>query len=600
VERQRQDDIVNLAPEKATAVRLAHQRKVEVHLQRVTAQKQKEAPSPIAIAREALRRLAVSRIAPTPDNYRRLYHEISGNAPQPANTGAVQPALEPAPDTPWHHLIRDLLRHWETRHGQLTLAKKREALERVLNNFAANPALLGVKLQSLIASWSGSSSGAQEKHYEPEAVPGTPAAAAPDSSVAPALKLTRTETAGPDTSSPTGWLRQILGQILETAAGLHLSAHPELAAEATALAQLARTADDSAGAAQFAARLKDFLLTLEHSGEDAAALHQGLTRLLQLLLKSMRDLVAGDPWLDGQIAVLENLVARPLNIKVIEEAERSLKNLALKQGVLKHSLDQVKHTLKDMVSRFIDRLGELSESTGDYHDKIAGYSEQISRTDDITELNRLLTEVMRETKLIQSSALSSRDNLVAARREVEAAQVQIRQLESSLAHVSAQVCEDQLTGALNRRGLDDGFEREASRADRHGLPLCMALLDVDNFKQLNDKYGHQAGDDALVYLTQVIKDTVRPDDCVARFGGEEFLILLPDTALDEALAVVARLQRAMTRQLFLHDNERMLITFSAGVAQRAAGESKETLIGRVDKALYDAKRAGKNRVMPAV
>lgn len=590
-----------LDPEKARRSDLRTREKSRFHLQRVTVQEQKAAPSPTVIAREALRRLAVSRIAPTPDNYSRLYREISGNAPQAEDAGAGRPALQAAPDTPWHHLIRDLLRHWETRHGQLTLAKKREALERVLNNFAANPALLGAKLQSLIASWSESLSGAQEKRYEPAEIPGAPAAAAPVTLVAaaPAPKLTPTETAGPDASSPTGWLRQIIGQILESAAGLHLSAHPELAAEAAALAQLARAAGDGAAEAQFTARLKDFLLALEHQGEDAAALHQGLTRLLQLLLKSMRDLVAGDPWLDGQIAVLENLIARPLNIDVIEEAERSLKNLALKQGVLKHSLDQVKHTLKDMVSRFIDRLGELSESTGDYHDKIAGYSEQISRTDDITELNRLLTEVMRETKLIQSRALSSRDDLVAARGEVEAAQEQIRQLESSLAYVSAKVCEDQLTGALNRRGLDDGFEREASRADRHGLPLCMALLDVDNFKQLNDKYGHQAGDDALVYLTQVIKDTVRPDDFVARFGGEEFLILMPDTALDEAIAVVVRLQRALTRQLFLHANERMLITFSAGVAQRAAKESKETLIGRADKALYAAKRAGKNRVMPA-
>ena len=138
-----------------------------------------------------------------------------------------------------------------------------------------------------------------------------------------------------------------------------------------------------------------------------------------------------------------------------------------------------------------------------------------------------------------------------------------------------------------------------TRADRDGTPLCAALLDVDNFKRLNDVHGHQGGDQALVYLATVMKQTARQGDIIARFGGEEFLILLPDTQLEAAHTCIVRLQRALTRHLFLHNNERLLITFSCGVAQRTQGESRDALLDRADKALYRAKRAGKNRVYTA-
>jgi diguanylate cyclase len=159
--------------------------------------------------------------------------------------------------------------------------------------------------------------------------------------------------------------------------------------------------------------------------------------------------------------------------------------------------------------------------------------------------------------------------------------------------------EDNLTGMVNRYGVEDDFQREAERCDRAGEPLCVALLDVDNFKRFNDMYGHQGGDKALVYLARVMTQNARKGDIVARFGGEEFLVLLPNTRLDDAYTFVTRLQHALTRHLFLHKNDQVLITFSCGVAQRHNGESREAVIERVDKALYQAKRAGKNRVFTA-
>jgi diguanylate cyclase len=125
------------------------------------------------------------------------------------------------------------------------------------------------------------------------------------------------------------------------------------------------------------------------------------------------------------------------------------------------------------------------------------------------------------------------------------------------------------------------------------------MLDIDNFKKLNDTYGHDAGDQALVHLTQVVRETLRPQDTLARYGGEEFVVILSDTGLDNGVQVMVRVQRELTRKFFLHRNDKLLITFSCGVAELATDEEAPAAIKRADQAMYLAKRAGKNRVLAA-
>jgi diguanylate cyclase len=125
------------------------------------------------------------------------------------------------------------------------------------------------------------------------------------------------------------------------------------------------------------------------------------------------------------------------------------------------------------------------------------------------------------------------------------------------------------------------------------------MLDLDDFKRLNDTYGHQAGDAALKHLVRIVKDTLRSMDVIARFGGEEFLILLPETTAEAAAQTMTRLQRELTKHFFMHENDKLLITFSAGVALRIPNEEQAALVARADQAMYRAKKAGKNRVMVA-
>ena len=181
----------------------------------------------------------------------------------------------------------------------------------------------------------------------------------------------------------------------------------------------------------------------------------------------------------------------------------------------------------------------------------------------------------------------------------EETEAELVKLHKELDRVSAQARHDPLTGALNRKGMDEALNKEVSAMRRKDTPLSVAMLDIDNFKKLNDTMGHAKGDEALTHLATVARECMRPQDSLARYGGEEFVILLPDTPLDKGVEAMTRLQRELTKRFFLAGTEKVLITFSAGVAQLETNENGPDAIKRADQAMYLAKRAGKNRVIAA-
>lgn len=589
--------------------------------------------NPTEIARETFRLLATRRIAPTPEHYRTVYHEVAGTAdtaapPFPADALKAQLAELPR-DTPaqlrlareleqairdealtnylrtlasyiqeragieslnWGELINSLLREWDAPSAAVTAGKKRESLDHLLASAGSNPDTLFSRLQNLVRSWNqgGRDDSAPLVDVDPE-LPATAVAPTADP-VSSALPPSRASELLPQ-------LRDLLAYALEHAVAAQIAEAPELATHAKALAATARKANSIKALDELLADMKRFAFRLELLADDRAELRQGLLHLLNLVIENISELVLDDKWLHGQIAVVRDIVTHPLSLRSIDDAERRIKEVVFKQSQLKHSLVEAKEALKTMLAGFVDHLAEFSDSTSDYHDKIEACAEKISAANDINDLADVVQEVMRETRIIQLNAVRSRDELQATRRKVEETEKRINELQSELDKASTLVRHDQLTGVLNRRGLEEAFEKEASRAQRRKTPLCVGLLDIDNFKKLNDSLGHDAGDAALIHLATVIKETMRPQDTCARFGGEEFIILLPDTPLDDAQKALVRLQRELTKRFFLHNNEKQLITFSAGVTELKAEDNQGSVMKRADEAMYSAKKTGKNRVI---
>jgi len=516
--------------------------------------------NPTEVARETLRRLALRRIAPTPDNYQTLYQEIVG-APAGAAAGASK-----APSAA---------------SALAALAGEIEAQHPALASQAASLARAIDKQDWRQCGWVLSDVIRQLKPQDGKDRP--PARAA----------------AGQAQTDTQAQLRELLAKTLELGVAPQLEPIPRLEEKARELAISVREADSAAALDAAASGLKSLWMNIEMQAADARGLQETLKRVLLLLVENIGELLDNDTWLRGQLDVVQKVIAGPIKIRALQDAEKRLKEVIYKQSMVKHGLREATANLKATMTTFVSRMGDAVAANDEYQGKLASHIERISNTEDVVELNRILENLLEETRSAQADSHRAHLQLVEERDAAINAESRIRQLETELAQMSALVREDPMTHSLNRRGLDDEFAREAARADRYGTPFSLAVLDVDNFKTLNDKRGHKAGDEALIHLVAVAKEELRITDHIARLGGEEFLIILPNTPLDEAERIVTRLQRSLTKKYFLDNNERVLITFSAGVAERNAGEAQEAAIGRADGAMYQAKLAGKNRVFLA-
>jgi len=245
------------------------------------------------------------------------------------------------------------------------------------------------------------------------------------------------------------------------------------------------------------------------------------------------------------------------------------------------------------VLRFDDLVGRAVTATTqltcglDRHDReldalVAGQSE--------ASAVELLRAVLSMTQEMHTTVKSSQTELMETRQSLVEIKAQLKESQKLLG-------EDPLTGTGNRRALSTVLSVEIARSRRNDEPLSLVMLDVDHFKAINDTHGHAVGDAALVHLASLARAMLRGNDAFIRYGGEEFLMVLPETALQGGVSTGQRLQNLLRRQPLVYRDKVIPMTFSGGVSELAATDTEESLLQRADAALYQAKRAGRNLVI---
>ncbi len=512
---------------------------------------------PYEIARETVKQLTSRKLAPTPDNYRAVYFEVAGTKPLPV-----------FPAEPFKEIV-----------SQFKPANPGQQKQLALLDYAISTRNWDTFQNALLAYVGFGAKGTGE----------TVAAA-----------LTASSAAGSNGLAVSGLTVEFLNQIarlIEFAMPAFGKDDEQFVAKAERLVAELRLSPPDLPLVK--SNLANFSHRMSFAAEDQAEIRKSLLRMLQLIVQNVGDLSPSDRWLQGQVDLLRKACEPPIALRRLDDLERRLKEVIARQADMKHREQDAQTRMRELLASFLERLAKGSASSQVYQGKLENTARQLAQAQSLEDIAPVLQEAIEATRTMVQETQATRDELDNMNTKVQAAEDEIAKLHVELDRVSAQARHDPLTGTLNRKGLDEAMEREFKASQRKGTALCVAVIDIDNFKKLNDTLGHDAGDAALTHLSSVARQTLRPQDTLARYGGEEFIVLMPDTGMEEGIAAIQRVQRELTKNIFLRDNEKVLITFSAGVAQVAAQETHAESIRRADQAMYLAKRSGKNRVVAA-
>ena len=259
------------------------------------------------------------------------------------------------------------------------------------------------------------------------------------------------------------------------------------------------------------------------------------------------------------------------------------------------ALEKIRHELRHII---VNIMGEFERSGGHlsrYAQTLNRFASILDKGAPVQEMADQVQNVIAETRSMEGGQRQLESNMSSIMSEVEL-------LRGELEQVKKESLMDALTGISNRKAFDAALENIVYAARQRTMPFCLLLIDIDYFKTFNDTYGHLVGDKVLRFVASTLKRCVKGNDTVARFGGEEFAIVLPNTSLIGAEAVSEQIRRAISESPLLDkDSGRQLgkITVSIGVSQFRRDELPNELVERVDQALYTAKRQGRNRVQNA-
>lgn len=257
------------------------------------------------------------------------------------------------------------------------------------------------------------------------------------------------------------------------------------------------------------------------------------------------------------------------------------------------AVNSLSNSVKEIIHNFLNKANKEGQGLTNYAQTLSSFSEKMENMNDIGDIKELISHLLDETKKRESATQSMQTSL-------ESMALEMKKLRAEVSKLNSEATTDSLTKVNNRRAFDMEIENfiSASKADKK--PLCLLLLDLDDFKRFNDKFGHTIGDKILRFVATLLKNNIKGCDSVSRFAGEQFSILLPETTYQGAHIVAENIRERLSKQTLSDSAEKIelgTVTASIGVAQYAYGESAEQLIRKADKYMHEAKRSGKNKVM---
>lgn len=285
--------------------------------------------------------------------------------------------------------------------------------------------------------------------------------------------------------------------------------------------------------------------------------------------------------------------------KAIEQALNDSKQvIAAYIKKAKEYLHDREAEFKNIIELLSSSIQTLSGENADFHIKLYKSS---SRLEDLTQLDdlrrikeELRSEIDQIRQTIQEKQQRDEQRLEALAREVEGLRVDFHKAKQAS-------MTDGLTGVFNRAAFDAQLARLIDHNLLSTTPFCLLMIDIDNFKQINDTYGHQVGDRVILAVTQGCQALIRKDDFLARYGGEEFALILPSTSLRHGLKKAKAMCKSIANARYWVDTSKsrttMSFTVSIGVSAYQANDTADNIIERADQALYEAKHLGKNRVV---
>jgi diguanylate cyclase len=340
----------------------------------------------------------------------------------------------------------------------------------------------------------------------------------------------------------------------------------------------------------------DTALDTRRSNTQLRKLNAELVEIVGALCSSFEAMSEPDSWIATQVKAVRDAVKDGSDRRSLASA-RSLIEQALEgQHDISLTRRDAVSALRDLLPNLVEQMSHLGERSGDFGATLSGHMEAISQADSLESIAERVRSLVADAHSMQVSVGDAQRGLQSSSERAQSLESQVVRLEQELAQASERLLTDHLTRTANRAGLEQAYLREIVPVRDESRLLTVGLLDIDDFKRVNDVLGHHAGDGALQHLASLLQSKVRPCDTVARYGGEEFVLLLPGLGVEEASELLMKVQRELTRDVYLYDDKKVFITFSAGATLVMPDDSLESALLRADEAMYQAKNSGKNCV----